>query len=41
MIERKLDEMIDVIKKVIVIVKEKGYNNIDEILLVGGSSCML
>ena len=38
--ERKLDETIDATKKVIAIAKEKGYNNIDEILLVGGSSRM-
>lgn len=38
--ESRLDETIDATRKVIEIAKNKGYNNIDEYLLVGGSSRM-
>lgn len=38
--ESRLDETIDATRKVIEIAQNKGYNNIDEYLLVGGSSRM-
>lgn len=38
--EDRLNETIDATSKVIEIAKEKGYTNIDEIILVGGSSKM-
>lgn len=38
--EGRLEETIDATRKVIEIAQQKGYNNIDEFLLVGGSSRM-
>lgn len=38
--EDRLNETIDATRKIIDIAKEKGYDNIDEIILVGGSSKM-
>lgn len=38
--EDRLNETIDATRKIIDIAKEKGYNTIDEIILVGGSSRM-
>ncbi|MBE6306178.1 MAG: Hsp70 family protein [Bacteroidaceae bacterium] len=38
--EDRLNETIDATRKIIDIAKEKGYNTIDEIILVGGSSKM-